>query len=254
MMSASYTPLPGKEFVRTVADRRAAGRALRKEMPRSSHAEWSPASERPDPISLLEEQNVSRQAQLVLRKYHFIDVAQKVVGVGSVGTRCYVALLQGNESSDPLFLQVKEAQASVLERHLGPSAYSNHGQRVVSGQRIMQAARDLFLGWTETDSIDFYIRQLRDMTLSVNIASLNPQRFIDYCRLCGWTLARAHAGSGDPAQISGYLGRGERFERAIAAFAEAYADQTGQDHAALVAAVQSGRISVEGINQGIDGQ
>ena len=198
--------------------------------------------------------SLQEDRHLLLRKYHFIDVAQKVVGVGSVGTRCYVALFQGNESSDPLFLQVKEAQASVLERHLGPSAYSNHGQRVVSGQRIMQAASDLFLGWTETDSIGFYIRQLRDMKLSVNIASLNPQRFIDYCRLCGWTLARAHARSGDPAQISGYLGRGDSFERAIADFAEKYADQTGQDHAALVAAVQSGRIPVEGTSPGIDGQ
>jgi uncharacterized protein (DUF2252 family) len=464
-MSASSTPLPGKEFVRTLADRRAAGRALRKEVPRSSHAEWSPVADRPDPISLLEEQNLSRQAQLVpirygrmaaspfgflrgaavvmaqdlaatpvtglgaqvcgdahlsnfgvyatpernqvfdvndfdetlpgpwewdikrlaasvivagrtngfsgdtnrqavlrcvreyrermweyadmsyldvwysrldptsvrrlvrrsdrsyvdkelkesrqhsnveafprltqerdgqwrikddpplitrlddheleqrlgnllagysaslqedrhllLRKYHFIDVALKVVGVGSVGTRCYVALFQGNESRDPLFLQVKEAQASVLECHLGPSGYSNHGQRVVTGQRIMQAASDLFLGWTETDSIDFSIRQLRDMKLSVNIASLNPQRFIDYCRLCGWTLARAHARSGDPAQISGYLGRGDRFERAIAVFAETYANQTGQDHAALVAAVQSGRIPVEVTGPEIDGQ
>ena len=464
-MSASSNPLPGKEFVRTVADRRAAGRALRKEVPRSSHAEWSPASDRPDPISLLEEQNFTRQTQLVpirygrmaaspfgflrgaavvmaqdlaaipvtglgvqvcgdahlsnfgiyappernqvfdvndfdetlpgpwewdikrlaasvvvagrtngfsgdtnrqavlrcvreyrermweyadmsyldvwysrldptsvrrfvrrsdrsyvekelkesrrhsnveafprltqerdgqyrikddpplitrlddheleqrlanllagysaslqedrrllLCKYHFIDVALKVVGVGSVGTRCYVALFQGNESSDPLFLQVKEAQASVLERHLGSSAYSSHAQRVVSGQRIMQAASDLFLGWTETDSIDFYIRQLRDMKLSVNIASLTTQQFIDYCRLCGWTLARAHARSGDPAEISGYLGRSDIFERAIAAFAEAYADQTGHDHADLVTAVQSGRISVEEINQEIDGQ
>jgi hypothetical protein len=116
----------------------------------------------------------------------------------------------------------------------------------------MQAASDLFLGWTETDSIDFYIRQLRDMKLSVNIASLSPRRFIDYCRLCGWTLARAHARSGDPAQISGYLGRGDTFERAIAVFAETYADQTGQDHAALVAAVHAGRICVEGRNPGID--
>jgi uncharacterized protein (DUF2252 family) len=464
-MSALHNPLSAKEFVRTVADRRAAGRALRKEVPRSSHAEWSPTADRPDPISLLEEQNLTRQTQLVpirygrmaaspfgflrgaavvmaqdlaatpvtglgvqvcgdahlsnfgvyatperdqvfdvndfdetlpgpwewdikrlaasvivagrtngfsgntnrqavlrcvreyrermweyadmsyldvwysrldptsvrrfvrrsdrsyvdkelkesrhhsnveafprlaqerdgqyrikddpplitrldddelgqrlgnlltgysaslqedrhllLSKYHFIDIVQKVVGVGSVGTRCYIALFQGNENSDPLFLQVKEAQASVLERHLGPSAYSSHGQRVVSGQHIMQAASDLFLGWTETDSIDFYIRQLRDMKLSVNIASLNPQRFIDYCRLCGWTLARAHARSGDPAEISGYLGRGDRFERAIAAFAETYADQTGQDHAALVAAVQAGRISVEERSPGIDSQ
>src|SRR5881398_3999940 len=115
----------------------------------------------------------------------------------------------------------------------------------------MQAASDLFLGWTETDSIDFSSRQLRDMKLSVNSASLNPKRFIDYGRLCGWTLARAHARSGDPAQISGYLGRGDRFERAIAAFAETYADQTGQDHATLAAAVQAGRISVEERSPGI---
>ncbi len=128
------------------------------------------------------------------------------------------------------------------------------GKEIVRTVAARRAVGDLFLGWTETDSIDFYIRQLRDMKLSVNLASLTPQRFIDYCRLCGWTLACAHARSGDPAEISGYLGRGDKFEHAIAAFAETYADQTGQDHAALVAAVQAGRISVEERSPGRDSQ
>src|SRR6266700_2255784 len=455
MMSASSTPLAGKEFVRTVADRRAAGRALRKEVPRSSHAEWSPASERPDPIRLLEEQNLSRQAHLVplrygrmaaspfgflrgaavvmaqdlaatpvtglavqvcgdahlsnfgvyatpernqvfdvndfdetlpgpwewdikrlaasivvagrtldftramnrqavvgcvrsyrermykygemrhidvwydridpesirqfvrrsdrsyvekelekarrssslvafprltqevngryrikddpptiahlddeqlaqqlgvlveryseslqedrnvlLRKYRFVDVAHKVVGVGSVGTRCYIALLMGSEEGDPLFLQVKQAQASVFEPHLGPSSYLNHAQRVVRGQYLMQAASDIFLGWTGLGSIDFYVRQLRDMKLSVSIESLSESRFVRYCELCGWALALAHARSGDPAQISGYLGTNDTFDRAIASFAEAYADQTERDHATLVSAARAGGVPV----------
>jgi len=193
--------------------------------------------------------SLQEDRRLLLSKYRFIDIVQKVVGVGSVGTRCYIALLLGSESSDPLFLQVKEAQASVLERHLGLSSYSSHAHRVVSGQRIMQAASDLFLGWTATNPFNFYVRQLRDMKLSVDISSLNSRRFIEYCRLCGWTLARAHARSGDPAEISGYLGRGNTFEQALAAFAETYADQTGQDHAALVAAIREGRISVKETDQ-----
>jgi uncharacterized protein (DUF2252 family) len=150
-------------------------------------------------------------------------------------------LLLGNDSNDPLLLQIKEAQASVLERHLGPSAYPNHAQRVVNGQRLMQAASDLFLGWTRLGSTDYYLRQLRDMKLSVNLETLIPEGFIEYCRFCGWALARAHARSGDPAQISGYLGRSDVFDRALAAFAETYADQTERDHAAFVAAVQSGQ-------------
>jgi uncharacterized protein (DUF2252 family) len=193
--------------------------------------------------------SLQEDRRLLLSKYRFIDIVQKVVGVGSVGTRCYIALLLGNESSDPLFLQVKEAQASVLERHLGLSTYSSHARRVVSGQRIMQAASDLFLGWTAANPFNFYVRQLRDMKLSVDISRLNSRRFIEYCRLCGWTLARAHARSGDPAEISGYLGRGNTFEQAIAAFAETYADQTMQDHAALVAAIREGRISVKETDQ-----
>src|SRR6266568_9421179 len=456
MMSVLYTPLPGKEFVRTVADRRAAGRALRKEMPRSSHAEWSPASERPDPISLLEEQNLFRQAQLLpirysrmaaspfaflrgaavvmaqdlaatpvtglqvqvcgdahlsnfgvyatpernqvfdvndfdetlpgpwewdvkrlaasivvagrqngfpaastrqaslnclrmyrehmwefgemrhldlwyscidaqsilkrvgrsnrsfidrelekahhhtglqvfprltreingrysikddpplithladdertrwlqallegyeaslpddrrvlLNRYRVVDLAQKVVGVGSVGTHCYIALLLGSEDNDPLFLQIKEAQAAALERHLARSAYPNHAQRVVYGQHLMQAASDIFLGWTSSESIDCYIRQLRDMKETPSVEHLLEGDFIQYAGLCGWTLARAHARSGDPAQISGYLGTNDQFDRAVAAFAQAYADQTERDHAELVASARAGRVPVE---------
>jgi uncharacterized protein (DUF2252 family) len=181
---------------------------------------------------------VQEDRQVLISKYHCVDVAQKVVGVGSVGTRCYVLLLMGNDSNDPLLLQIKEAQASVLERHLGSSVYANHAQRVVCGQRLMQAASDLFLGWTRLGSTDYYLRQLRDMKLTVNIETLIPDGFIEYCRFCGWALARAHARSGDSAQISGYLGRSNTFDRAIATFAETYADQTERDHAALVAAMR----------------
>ena len=189
--------------------------------------------------SLLEDRHV------LLRKYRLVDVACKVVGVGSVGTRCYIALLMGAEASDPLFLQVKQAEASVFESHLGPSPYLNHAQRVVRGQSLMQAASDIFLGWTELGSLDFYVRQLRDMKLSVSVEGLSESRFARYCELCGWALARAHARSGDPAQISGYLGSNDAFDRAIASFAESYADQTQRDHAALISAAQAGRIPTE---------
>jgi uncharacterized protein (DUF2252 family) len=189
--------------------------------------------------------SVQEDRQVLLSKYHCVDVAQKVVGVGSVGTRCYVVLLLGNDSNDPLLLQIKEAQASALERYLGPSSYPNHAQRVVCGQRLMQAASDLFLGWTRLGSTDYYIRQLRDRKLTVNIETLIPDGFIEYCRFCGWALARAHARSGDPAQISGYLGRSNVFARALVAFAETYANQAERDHAALVAAVQLNQRSVE---------
>jgi uncharacterized protein (DUF2252 family) len=185
---------------------------------------------------------VQEDRRVLLDKYQCMDVARKVVGVGSVGTRCYIVLLLGNDSNDPLLLQIKEAQASVLERHLGPSIYPNHAQRVVSGQRLMQAASDLFLGWTQLGSTDYYIRQLRDMKLSMSLETLIPDGFIEYCRFCGWALARAHARSGDPAQISGYLGRSDVFDRALASFAETYADQTERDHAALVAVIQADQI------------
>jgi len=185
---------------------------------------------------LVDEYKISLQddRRVLLSKYHVVDVAQKVVGVGSVGTRCYVVLLLGSDESDPLLLQIKEAQPSVLERHLGPSIYPNHAQRVVCGQRLMQAASDIFLGWTRLDSTAYYIRQFRDMKLSVNIETLIESGFIEYCRFCGWALARAHARSCDPAPISGYLGKSDTFDCAIAAFAASYADQAERDYATFI--------------------
>ncbi len=176
---------------------------------------------------------------VLLSKYNYVDVVHKVVGVGSVGTRCYVALLLGNGTNDPLFLQIKEARASVYEPYIGRSGFSNHGERVVMGQRLMQASSGIFLGWTRLGPIDFYIRQLRDMKLSVDISTLSEGGFNEYAKFCGWALARAHARSGDPAMISGYLGQKDVFDQAIATFAELYADQAERDHAALVSHLQT---------------
>jgi uncharacterized protein (DUF2252 family) len=181
---------------------------------------------------------------VLLSKYRYVDVVHKVVGVGSVGTRCYVTLLLGSDINDPLFLQIKEARASVYEPYVGRSAFANHGQRVVMGQRLMQASSGIFLGWTRLRSIDFYIRQLRDMKLSVDISTLIEGGFIEYSKFCGWALARAHARSGDPAMISGYLGQKDVFDQAIAAFAETYADQTERDHATLVAHIKGAKAPV----------
>ena len=185
--------------------------------------------------------------RVLLNRYRVVDLAQKVVGVGSVGTHCYIALLLGSEDNDPLFLQIKEAQAAALERHLARSAYPNHAQRVVYGQHLMQAASDIFLGWTSSESIDCYIRQLRDMKETPSVEHLLEGDFIQYAGLCGWTLARAHARSGDPAQISGYLGTNDQFDRAVAAFAQTYVDQTERDHAELVASARAGRVPVEAV-------
>jgi uncharacterized protein (DUF2252 family) len=176
---------------------------------------------------------------VLLSKYNYVDVVHKVVGVGSVGTRCYVALLLGNDANDPLFLQIKEARASVYEPYVGRSAFSNHGERVVMGQRLMQASSGIFLGWTRLGPIDFYIRQLRDMKLSIDISTLSEGGFNEYAKFCGWALARAHARSGDSALISGYLGQKDVFDQAVATFAELYADQAERDHAALVAHLQT---------------
>jgi uncharacterized protein (DUF2252 family) len=179
----------------------------------------------------------------LLERYRFVDAARKVVGVGSVGTRSYVVLLEGRDRDDPLFLQVKEAGASVLEGYLKSNTYEHHGHRVVAGQRLMQAASDIFLGWFRaTEGRDFYWRQLKDMKGSAKVESMSADELLLYGGLCGWALARAHARSGDRVQIAGYLGKSERFDRAIADFAVAYADQNEQDHAALCAAVKSGRL------------
>jgi uncharacterized protein (DUF2252 family) len=176
-------------------------------------------------------------------RYRFVDAAVKVVGVGSVGTRCAVAYFEAGPD-DPLLLQVKEAQHSVLEPGAGKSGFHNQGQRVVNGQRLMQSASDIFLGWSraEAGGFDFYVRQLRDMKGSVPLEAMTPPDVADYAEYCGWALARAHAKGGDAARISGYLGKSDAFDRAVAEFANAYADQTERDHAALVEAVRSGRV------------
>ncbi len=186
-------------------------------------------------------QTLRDDLHVLLDRFRLVDIAIKVVGVGSVGTRCFVALLM-TEDDEPLFLQIKEARASVLEPYTSKSIYQNHGQRVVTGQRIMQAASDMFLGWSSERGHDFYIRQLRDMKIAVNIEDFSSSELIGYSALCGWALARAHARSGDPAMISGYLGKSDTFDNANADFAVAYANQTECDHQALIAAVKSGRI------------
>jgi uncharacterized protein (DUF2252 family) len=182
----------------------------------------------------------------LLDRFRFVDAARKVVGVGSVGTRAYVVLLEGRDQDDPLFLQVKEAGPSILESYVESNTYEQHGHRVVAGQRLMQAASDIFLGWFRgTEGRDFYWRQLKDMKGSANVEGMAPDELIIYAGLCGWTLARAHARSGDRVQIAGYLGKSERFDGAIADFAEAYADQIERDHAALCAAVKSSRVAAD---------
>jgi uncharacterized protein (DUF2252 family) len=186
--------------------------------------------------------------QYLLSRYEYRDVALKVVGVGSVGTRCFIVLLEGSGDTDPLFLQVKEATHSVLERYQGKSAYDNHGRRVVEGQRLTQAASDIFLGWIRgrgDEHRDFYWRQLRDMKGSVDLEIIEPEGFGLYAELCGAALARAHARSGDAAAITGYIGTGPVFPQAIASFAEAYADQNERDHAGLVEAISSGRLQAQ---------
>ena len=176
------------------------------------------------------------ERRMLLGRFRALDAARKVVGVGSVGTRCYVVLLLGDRHDDPLLLQVKQAGTSVLEPYAGRSRYRHPGRRVVNGQRLLQTASDIFLGWTSDDNSQYYIRQLWDMKGSVNIETLTPADLYDYGQLCGWVLARAHARSGDAAAISGYLGTGDRFDRAVTDFAEAYADQTEADYAAFVRA------------------
>jgi uncharacterized protein (DUF2252 family) len=186
----------------------------------------------------------------LLESYRFVDLARKVVGVGSVGTRAWIILFTGRDGADPLFLQAKEAQPSVLEPYVGKSTYTNAGQRVVEGQRLMQASSDIFLGWDRVEGIDghlrdFYFRQLKDWKGSVEIEQLLPQGLAIYARLCGWTLARAHARSGDRVAIAAYLGKSDRFDQAIADFSVAYADQNERDHDAMKAAIESGRLTAE---------
>jgi uncharacterized protein (DUF2252 family) len=189
--------------------------------------------------------------RVLLEQFELADFARKVVGVGSVGTRAWIALMLGRDGQDPLFLQMKEAEASVLEEFVGPSEFSNHGERVVVGQRLMQASSDIFLGWVHVDSgidgksRDFYGRQLKDWKGSAEIEQMVPKALATYGKLCGWTLARAHARSGDRIAIAAYLGNSDTFDRAIVDFCKAYADQNEADYRALNDAADSGRIKVE---------
>jgi len=182
----------------------------------------------------------------LLSQYRIVDVARKVVGVGSVGTRCWVIYLRGNHDEDPLFLQLKEAQPSELEPFAGKSKYSNHGQRVVAGQRLIQGAPDIFLGWGEQGGMQYYVRQMRDMKGGVEFdpEKVKIENLPQYAGLCAWAMALAHAKSGDPALIAGYVGKNDDLDEAMVEFAFAYADQTEKDHKALEAAAKSGRIKV----------
>ncbi|MFG3584837.1 DUF2252 domain-containing protein [Streptomyces sp. NPDC047990] len=187
---------------------------------------------------------LAEERRLLLDRYRFVDAARKVVGVGSVGTRCFLVLLTGRDTDDPLFLQIKEATRSVLEEHLPSGPYVHPGHRVVAGQRLLQSASDIFLGWmTGPQGRAFYWRQLRDMKGSANVAGMSPDELVAYARLCGTALARAHARSGDRVAIAAYLGGAETFECAVAEFALRYADQNARDHAALVSAVAAGVVT-----------
>jgi uncharacterized protein (DUF2252 family) len=193
--------------------------------------------------------------RVLLDGFHRVDFARKVVGVSSVGTRCWVVLMTGRDEHDLLFMQVKEADESVLEPALGASRFSNHGRRVVEGQRLLQAASDIFLGWARAESgddgrgeIDFYVRQLRDWKTSIDVEKILPGELVQYAAACGWTLARGHARSGDRIAIAAYLGKSDAFDRALADFAVAYADVNERDHDALSSAVAEGRLTAtEGV-------
>ncbi len=186
----------------------------------------------------------------LLDRFDYAHLARKVVGVGSVGTRAWIVLLLGRDGEEPLFLQAKEAQASVLELYAGASEFDNSGQRVVEGQRMMQAASDILLGWLRVSAPDgverdFYVRQLWDWKASADVATMAPDTVAAYARACAWTLARAHARSGDAVAIGAYLGSGDTFDRAVAEFAESYADQNERDHRAFVEAIDAGRLAAE---------
>ncbi len=194
-------------------------------------------------------QTLSGAARRVMEQYHYTDMARKVVGVGSVGTRCWIILMLGRDNQDPLFLQVKEATESVLEPFAGKSHYGNHGRRVVEGQWLMQSASDILLGWVQVKGIDgqerdFYVRQLWDWKRSAEIETLTADELVAYGRMCGRSLALGHARTGDAIAIAEYLGRGATFDLAMATYADAYADQNERDYAQMNAAAKAGTIEV----------
>ena len=192
-------------------------------------------------------ESMSDERRYLLQRYHIVDGALRVGGVGSVGTRCFILLLEARNSDDAIILQLKEAGASVLEPYFGRKSYRTHAERVVIGQRLVQASSDMFLGWHKggVSGLDFYWRQLKDMKGSADVANMDKESFKTYLTLCTWCLARAHARTGSPTETSGYLGTNDTFANAIGKFAVTYADQTEQDHQALVDAVKSGRVEAE---------
>ena len=191
-------------------------------------------------------ETLQENRRVLLDRYRLTDFALKVVGVGSVGLGAFVVLFIGDSDDDPLFLQVKQAEASVYERYLGPDKHASHGERVVTGQRRLQAASDILLGWAVGErGQHMYVRQLQDQKGSAVIDTMTVEELATWGELCAWALARGHARSGDPATIAGYLGTDKKFEHAMASFAEGYADQTERDHSGLLAAIKSGRIPAE---------
>ncbi|MFH8798468.1 DUF2252 domain-containing protein [Streptomyces sp. NPDC017936] len=211
-----------------------------------------PLAERLGPLLEVYADSLSSERRHLLRRYRAVDVARKVVGVGSVGTRCWILLMLGRDDDDPLLLQAKEAQKSVLAPYTDGDAYDNQGRRVVSGQRLIQTSSDIFLGWTHGVGLDghlrdFYVRQLRDWKGIARPETMDPGLLALFGRLCGASLARAHARSGDPVAIAAYLGGGDRFDRALADFAQSYADRNERDFTALRTAVRSGRVTAEGL-------
>jgi uncharacterized protein (DUF2252 family) len=190
-------------------------------------------------------ESLPAERRVILDRYHILDVARKVVGVGSVGTRCAVALLMAGQH-DPMLLQFKEALPSVLEPYAGKSRYANHGDRVVTGQRMLQSASDVFLGWTrDEEGRSYYFRQLRDMKMKIDLENMTKGDWLEYVEICGWTLARGHARTGDAAVIGGYLGKNDTFSSALAKFAVSYADQADRDHATLVKAIRAGQLKAQ---------
>ena len=209
------------------------------------HPTWADADVPADALAAYR-LTLQEDRRVLFDRYELVDIAMKVVGVGSVGLAALAVLFGGGHPDDPLLLQVKEAEASVLERFLAPSEYSNHGERVVAGQRRLQAASDVLLGWSQGRlGRHIYVRQLQDQKGSAVVAAMSHDDLATWGELCGWALARGHARSGDPAAIAGYLGDDEEVDEALGAFAEAYADQTDRDHAAFAAAVKSGRLPAE---------
>jgi uncharacterized protein (DUF2252 family) len=193
----------------------------------------------------LYKKSLQADRQTLMDRYRVVDTAIKVVGVGSVGTRCFVNLFLADED-DPLFLQTKEARRSVLETPKGKSRYAHQGERVVSGQRLMQAASDIFLGWLRVpDGREYYVRQLRDMKVAAEVETFRPQTLAAYATMCGWALARAHAKAGDAAMIAGYVGKSDRLDDALVLYAKAYADQVERDFAAFKKAIRSGHLQTD---------